>query len=70
MLTRTETFEKSFFFIDLLVNGIQIRDSTFVNSFKHQLMLHYQLKLQQSFNVIICVLERRLADVSRVCAIE
>ena len=30
---------------------IQIRDSTSVNSFKHQLMLHYKLKLQQSFNV-------------------
>ena len=54
LLIKTETFEKSFF--HRIVSEwnslpIQIRDPTSVNSFKHQLMLHYKLKLQQSFNV-------------------
>ena len=49
-----ETFKKSFF--HRIVSEwnslpIQIKDSTSVNSFKHQHMLHYKLKLQQSFNV-------------------
>ena len=54
LLIKTETHKKSFF--HRIVSEwnslpIQIRDSTSVNSFKHQLMLHYKLKLQQSFNV-------------------
>ena len=50
----TETINKSFFHrIVSEWNSFptQIRDSTSVNSFKQQLMLHYKLKLQQSFNV-------------------
>ena len=53
LLIKTVTFKKSFF--HRIVSEwnslpIQMRDSTSVNSFKHQLMLHYKLKLQQSFN--------------------
>ena len=45
LLIRTETFKKSFF--HRIVSewnslSIQIRDSTSVNAFKHQLMLHYK----------------------------
>ena len=50
LLIKTVTFKKSFF--HRIVSEwnslpIQMRDSTSVNSFKHQLMLHYKLKLQQ-----------------------
>ena len=54
LLIRTENWKKSFFYrivTEWKYFPIHIRDSTSVNSFKHQLMLHYKLKLQQSFNV-------------------
>ena len=54
LLRRAETFKESVFhriISEWNSLPIQIRDSTSVNSFKHQLMLHFKLKLQQSFKV-------------------
>ena len=54
LLTKTETFKKSFF--NRIVSEwnslpIHIRESASVDSLKHKLTLHYKIKLQESFNV-------------------
>ena len=45
---------------------MQIHDATSVSTFKHQVMLHYQAKLQQPFNVNYMLLGVYL-EVSAVC---